>query len=235
MHRGWIRVRLPRTEASRARVCFGISTSLVTVLIIYMRLYVTRYAWARATHRMRMVLRQQIREKDAMIDNLLSRVNPGPTMATPLTLVPARLPLSSKERTEYRDILTYLERAAQQAGQRVLGDGRARFDISALEDIPGSDEDTESDEEMVANAVGAGDAKEGSASPKRGASVEHMQPVDTVLELMAPTGMMAAAALQTSRAATNAKPDSSSESSANSHGSKGVAGDEYFLPGSFLI
>ena len=63
-----------------------------------------------------MVLRQQIREKDAMIDNLLNQVNPGPTMATPLTLVPARLPFTPKERTEYRDILTYLERAAQQAG-----------------------------------------------------------------------------------------------------------------------
>ncbi|TBU52135.1 hypothetical protein BD310DRAFT_832860 [Dichomitus squalens] len=180
---------------------------------------------------MRMVLRQQIREKDAMIDNLLSRVNPGPTMATPLTLVPARLPLSSRERAEYRDILTYLERSAQQAGQRVLGDARARFDISALEDIPGSDEDTESEEDIVANATAAQEGKDGSVSPKRAGSVEHMQPVDTVLELMAPTGMMAAAALQTSRAATNAKPDTASDSSGDSHRSKGVAGDEYFLPG----
>ena len=95
-----------------------------------------------------MKLRQQIREKDALIDNLLSQVNPGPVSATPLTLVPARLPLSQKERGEYRDVLAYLERAAQQAGQRVLGDGRAKFDISALEDVVSEDED-EDDEDAT--------------------------------------------------------------------------------------
>ncbi|KAI1785437.1 hypothetical protein LXA43DRAFT_899849 [Ganoderma leucocontextum] len=184
---------------------------------------------------MRMVLRQQIREKDAMIDNLLSRVNPGPTMATPLTLVPARLPLSSKERTEYRDILSYLERAAQQAGQRVLGDARARFDISALEDII-SDEDSDTDEDMVtaaaAAAASAPQGGDGAASPVRGSSVERaVQPVDTILEAMAPTGIMATAALQSSRAAASAMPDDSSTDSAHSHESKGVAGESYFLPG----
>ncbi|KAM5540986.1 hypothetical protein V8D89_005297 [Ganoderma adspersum] len=186
---------------------------------------------------MRMVLRQQIREKDAMIDNLLSRVNPGPTMATPLTLVPARLPLSSKERTEYRDILSYLERAAQQAGQRVLGDGRARFDISALEDII-SEEDSDTDEDManVAAAAAAGGAApqpgDGAASPVRGSSVERaVRPVESILEAMAPTGIMASAALQSNRAAASAMPDDSSTDSAHSHESKGVAGESYFLPG----
>ena len=111
-----------------------------------------------------MVLRQQIREKDAMIDNLLNRVNPGPTMATPLTLVPARLPLSAKERAEYRDVLTYLERAAQQAGQRFMGDGRTKFDISALEDVMSEDE-SESEED----APGLG-VPEGLLSPKRAVS-----------------------------------------------------------------
>ena len=189
---------------------------------------------------MRMVLRQQIREKDAMIDNLLSRVNPGPTMATPLTLVPARLPLSSKERTEYRDILSYLERAAQQAGQRVLGDGRARFDISALEDII-SEEDSDTDEDManVAAAAAAGGAApqggDGAASPVRGSSVERsVQPVESILEAMAPTGIMATAALQSNRAAASAMPDDSSTDSAHSHESKGVAGESYFLPGAYL-
>lgn len=191
-----------------------------------------------------MVLRQQIREKDAMIDNLLSRVNPGPTMATPLTLVPARLPLSSKERTEYRDILSYLERAAQQAGQRVLGDGRTRFDISALEDII-SDEDSDTDEDMAnvaaAAAAGTGGAAapqttDGTASPVRGTSVERtVKPVDSILEAMAPTGIMAIAALQSNRAAASAMPDDSSTDSAHSHESKGVAGESYFLPGAYYL
>ncbi|PIL25701.1 transcription factor [Ganoderma sinense ZZ0214-1] len=166
---------------------------------------------------MRVVLRQQIRDTDAMIDSLLSRVNPGPTMATPLTLVPARLPLSSEERTsiEYRSILTYLERATQRGGQR--------FDISALEDIPSEDDsDADSDMENVASA----------ASPVRGSSAERaVQPVDSILEVMAPVGIMATAALQSSRAAASAVPDDSSSDSGHSHESKGVASENYFLPG----
>ncbi|KAI0758853.1 hypothetical protein C8Q74DRAFT_1372764 [Fomes fomentarius] len=172
----------------------------------------------------RMVLRQQIREKDAMIDNLLNQVNPGPTMATPLTLVPARLPLTPKERTEYRDILTYLERTAQQAGQRFMGDGRTKFDISALEDVMSEDE-SDTDEDM---------GVEGSTSPKRVSSpkTDAVQSVDTILEVAAPTGIMAAAALQNSRTGAKSVQDSSSESSASQQGvDAGVAGDSYFLPG----
>ncbi|KAI0744472.1 hypothetical protein C8Q76DRAFT_605763 [Earliella scabrosa] len=168
----------------------------------------------------RMVLRQQIREKDAMIDNLLSQVNPGPTMATPLTLVPARLPLTPKERNEYRDVLTYLERAAQQAGQRFMGDGRTKFDISALEDVMSEDE-SDSDEDM-AEAPGAG------GSPKS----EQVQPMDTILEVAAPTGIMAAAALHHSRTAGKSAVDSASESSGSQPaGEAGVASELYFLPG----
>ena len=199
-----------------------------------------------------MVLRQQIREKDAMIDNLLSQVNPGPTMATPLTLVPARLPLTPKERNEYRDVLTYLERAAQQAGQRFMGDGRTKFDISALEDVMSEDE-SDSDEDMAeatgagghggaggaggagAGAGGAGAGGAGGAmSPRRGGSPksEQVQPMDTILEVAAPTGIMAAAALHHSRTAGRSAVDSASESSGSQPaGEAGVASELYFLPG----
>ena len=51
---------------------------------------------------------------------------------------------------------------------------------------------------------------------------------------MAPTGIMATAALQSNRAAASAMPDDSSTDSAHSHESKGVAGESYFLPGAYL-
>ncbi|KAM5540995.1 hypothetical protein V8D89_005306 [Ganoderma adspersum] len=160
------------------------------------------------------MLQKRIRETDAMIDNLLLRVNPGGTMAAPLALVPARLPLSSKERTKYRDILSYLEGAAQQPGQR--------FDISALEGT--ISEDSDADEEMAY----------GAASPVHGSSVERaVQPVDSILEAMAPIGIMATAALQSHRATASAMPDDSNADSARSHecNAQGVASESYFLPG----
>lgn len=173
-----------------------------------------------------MVLRQQIREADAKIDTLLSQVNPGPTMATPLTLVPARLPFGQKERAEYRDVLTYLERAAQQAGQRFVGDGRAKFDISALEDLI-SDDDSETDEDAPPGADGA-------TSPKRATSpkteLTQTQPVDTILEVAAPNGIMAAAAMQNNRMAAKAANETSSDSSAG-QSVEGVAGENFWLPG----
>ena len=186
-----------------------------------------------------MVLRQQSREKDAMIDNLLNRVNPGPTMATPLTLVPARLPLSAKERAEYRDVLTYLERAAQQAGQRFMGDGRTKFDISALEDVMSEDE---SESEEDAGGPGLGGLPEGLLSPKRAASPkgeqvsqsqhQHQhQPMDSILEVGAPTGIMAIAALQHMGKNAKSVPDSASESSGSKESDAGVAGEAFFLPG----
>lgn len=208
-------MRLPRTQAPRSRVWSSGCLSTVAVSLILRRL-----------RRVRMVLRQQIREKDAMIDNLLTQVNPGPAMATPLTLVPARLPLTPKERTEYRDILTYLERTAQQAGQRFMGDGRTKFDISALEDVMSEDE-SDTDEDM---------GVEGATSPKRVSSpkTDAVQSVDTILEVAAPTGIMAAAALQNNRTGARSVQDSSSESSASQQGvDAGVAGESYFLPGAF--
>ncbi|KAI0369514.1 hypothetical protein BV20DRAFT_1078089, partial [Pilatotrama ljubarskyi] len=175
---------------------------------------------------MRVVLQQQIREKNAMIDKVLTQVNPGPTMPTPLTLVPARLPLTEDERNKYRDVLAYLERTATQAGARIGGDGRPKFDISALEDP--SEVDSESEEEM-----------EGVTSPKRAVSPKgETQAMDTVLEFAAPTGMMAIAALETR--STAAKGSVATESSASEGGSShqsgpdgGIASETYFLPGPF--
>ena len=211
-----------------------------------------------------MKLRQQIREKDALIDNLLSQVNPGPVSATPLTLVPARLPLSQKERGEYRDVLAYLERAAQQAGQRVLGDGRAKFDISALEDVVSEDEDEDDEDSAMPvdgspKSPGEGPRTAASASPERkrdrdreraasprGAGVDAVAaavnaaataPVQSILEVGAPTGMMAQEALQLGLkcgAANTTANESASEAGSTQSGGAvdaGVAGDRYFLPG----
>ncbi|KAI0772374.1 hypothetical protein BD413DRAFT_603880 [Trametes elegans] len=172
---------------------------------------------------MRVVLQQRIREKNAEIDKVLSKVNPGPTMPTPLTLVPARLPLSEEERTKYRDVLAYLERTATQAGQRIGGDNRPKFDISALEDP--SEAESDSDEEMV----------EGVVSPSRAVSPKgDHRPMDTILEVAAPTGLMAIAALETLNTTGKSIADSSSsESSHKSIPEGGIASETYFLPGSY--
>lgn len=172
---------------------------------------------------MRVVLQQQIREKNAMIDKVLSQVNPGPTMPTPLTLVPARLPLSEEERNKYRDVLAYIERSTTQAAARIGGDGRPKFDISALEDP--SEVDSESDDDM-----------EGLTSPKRGLSPKsEMRPMDSILEVAAPTGMMAIAALETRNiAGKGSVADSSTSEGGSSHKSApdgGIANESYFLPG----
>ncbi|KAH9886688.1 hypothetical protein C8Q73DRAFT_748860 [Cubamyces lactineus] len=176
---------------------------------------------------MRVVLQQQIREKNAMIDKVLSQVNPGPTMPTPLALVPARLPLTEEERNKYRDVLAYLERAATQAGARIGGDGRPKFDISALEDPSEVESDSEED-------MGEG----GAASPNRGASPKgDMRPMDTILEVAAPTGMMAIAALETRSTANKGNVGDSSASEGGSSNKStvdgGIANDTYFLPGPF--
>ncbi|KAI0830360.1 hypothetical protein BC628DRAFT_1408462 [Trametes gibbosa] len=174
---------------------------------------------------MRVVLQQQIREKNAMIDKVLSQVNPGPTMPTPLTLVPARLPLSDEERNKYRDVLAYLERSTTQTAARIGGDGRPKFDISALEDP--SEADSETEDEM-----------EGVATPSRGLSPKgEPRPMDSILEVAAPTGMMAIAAFETRHiAAKGSVVESSSSEGGSSHNSApegGIANESYFLPGPF--
>lgn len=144
-------------------------------------------------------------------------------MPTPLTLVPARLPLSEEERNKYRDVLAYIERSTTQAAARIGGDGRPKFDISALEDP--SEVDSESDEDM-----------EGLTSPKRGLSPKgEMRPMDSILEVAAPTGMMAIAALETRNIASKGSVvDSSASEGGSSHKSApdgGIANESYFLPG----
>ncbi|CDO75998.1 hypothetical protein BN946_scf184780.g5 [Trametes cinnabarina] len=174
---------------------------------------------------MRVVLQQQIREKNAMIDKVLSQVNPGPTMPTPLTLVPARLPLTEEERNKYRDVLAYLERAATQAGTRIAGDARPKFDISALEDP--SEVESDSDEDLVDGAI----------SPNRAVSPKgsDMRPMDSILEVAAPTGLMAIAALETRNTVFKSNPADSSASEGGSSGKSsfenGIASETYFLPG----
>ncbi|KAI0073211.1 hypothetical protein K474DRAFT_1603752 [Panus rudis PR-1116 ss-1] len=90
---------------------------------------------------MREVLQKQIREKDSMIDNLLQQINPTPSLATPLSIVPSRLALTEAQREQYRDVLSWFEKA--QSG--VKGDLREKIDVSPLEE--GYEEGADSDDE----------------------------------------------------------------------------------------
>lgn len=91
--------------------------------------------------RLREILRKQIREKDAMIDELLNQLNPAPSLATPLSIIPSRLALTDSQRHVYRDVLAWFEKS-----QNGAKDNKGRIDVSFLED--GSDDDFESDEEQ---------------------------------------------------------------------------------------
>ena len=76
-----------------------------------------------------------------MIDELLNQLNPAPSLATPLSIVPSRLALTDSQRHIYRDVLAWFEKS--QSGAK---DNKGRIDVSFLED--GSDDDFESDDEQ---------------------------------------------------------------------------------------
>ncbi|THH32188.1 hypothetical protein EUX98_g1983 [Antrodiella citrinella] len=85
------------------------------------------------------ILRKQIREKDAKIDQLLGRLNPPPSLATPMSIVPSKLALTPAHRAKHQAVLAWLERNRNSVKYKV--------DVSALEDGPVSDDDGEDDEE----------------------------------------------------------------------------------------
>ena len=126
--------------------------------------------------RLREVLQKQIREKDAQIDELLSQMNPTPSLATPLSIVPSRLALTDKQRFIYRDALAWLEKAQTCS----KSDMKAKIDVSFLED--GSDSDLDSDDNMSLD-----DDTQSSASSSHFTSLPGAS---------APAGVLAAAALE---------------------------------------
>lgn len=178
---------------------------------------------------LRTVLRQQIREKDAMIDILLNQVNPGPTVSTPLTLVPSRLSLTDAERSAHREVLSWLEKAATQSSGKSTAELSRRFEIATLEDDSDLDslEDEEEDHEM-------------DASGRPSAPVSSHQ-IRTVIEETTPAGLLANASLRHARVTSGTTPsatnsNSDGNSNKDTHVTElGPGSENYFLPGKYRL
>ncbi|KAI0087537.1 hypothetical protein BDY19DRAFT_994860 [Irpex rosettiformis] len=165
---------------------------------------------------MREILRKQIREKDAMIDNLLARLNPTSSTVTPLSITPSRLALTREQRTVYRDVLTYYEKG--QGTSKGAGEGLRKFDVSTLEE----EYECDSDPEEVSDVE---DLQESTTSL-------HIHPLPAS---EAPTGLVAKTALE-SRVGSPAfarDPASSEGSQADilSSQEEGIGNLAYFEPG----
>lgn len=129
---------------------------------------------------LREVLQKQIREKDAQIDELLSQMNPTPSLSTPLSIIPSRLALTDSQRTTYRDALAWLEKAQTCS----KADMKAKIDVSFLED--GSDDDLDSEDGMSLDD----DVQSSSGSSSQFSSLPGAA---------APAGVLAAAALESTQ------------------------------------
>ena len=164
----------------------------------------------------REILRKQIREKDAMIDNLLAKLNPAAPSNTPLSLNVSRLALSPEQRTAYRDVLAYFEKS------QGVKTPEKKIDVSSLDDDSEYDSDSDS-----------GDAEgEGEDS-----SSTFCQP--HIPSKCAPAGLLAKAALETRSRSRMSSPVTSAHGRSESEpGSEDIAAIEagignlsYFEPG----
>jgi hypothetical protein len=165
---------------------------------------------------MREILRKQIKEKDAMIDSLLARLNPTSSTFTPLSIIPSRLALTPEQRIAYRDVLAYYDKTA--GSSKSIPDGSRKYDLSALDD----DLDYESETE---ESSGVEDLQEST-------NALHIHPLPAV---EAPSGLVAKTVLE-SRVGSPAlsKEHSSSGSSqveAASASEEGIGSLAYFEPG----
>ena len=164
---------------------------------------------------MREILRKQIREKDAQIDNLLAQLNPAAPTATPLALNVAKLALTPEQRAAHRDVLAYFEKS-----QGVRSGERTKIDVSTLDD----ESDYDSDEDTL--SCGDADVEDISGSI-------HQLHLPT---RCTPTGMIAKAALESrsrsrmpSPDASAGRTDSDSEDPVAAEG--GIGNLSYFEPG----
>jgi hypothetical protein len=173
-------------------------------------------------HRMREILRKQIREKDAMIDDLLAKLNPASSMCTPLSINPSRLALTAEQRSRYRDVLMYLDKG-QNTGKASGEAVRQKIDVSLL------DEEYDYESESEACSSGIDELQESTSSL-------HIHPLPAK---RAPAGVLASAALETrslSRASSPApggEPASSESSFQDELTEGGIANLSYFQPGAF--
>lgn len=165
---------------------------------------------------MREILRKQIKEKDAMIDSLLARLNPTSSTFTPLSIMPSRMALTPDQRIVYRDVLAYYEKTA--GSYKSASDGSRKFDLSALEE----DSDYESETE---DSSGVEDLQEST-------SALHIHPLPAV---EAPSGLVAKTALESRVGSpTLSKEHGSSDGSqteAASASEEGIGNFAYFEPG----
>lgn len=165
---------------------------------------------------MRDILRKQIKEKDVMIDQLLNRLNPSPSLATPLAIVPSKLTLTSEQRIKHQSALAWLEK--HRTGSRATQDSKAKVDVSALEDDPVSDDsmDEGSDEE------------EGDEDAPR----TLLNELDFAPAGPAPAGILASTVLSLSRHQSPIPGSSSAgEDSRDLRVEGGIGSKSYFAPG----
>ncbi|TCD60645.1 hypothetical protein EIP91_009746 [Steccherinum ochraceum] len=169
---------------------------------------------------MRDILRKQIREKDAMIDQLLGRLNPSPSLATPLAIVPSKLCLTPEQRQRHQAVLAWLDK--HRGGSKNATDPRAKIDVSALEDEPCSDESGEEDDDE--------DDEEGDEF-----AAAFLLQLDFTPAASAPAGILASTALLCSRrcSPTPASPEGepSEEDSRDLKVEGGIGCRTYFAPG----
>ena len=163
----------------------------------------------------REILRKKIREKDAMIDNLLARLNPTAPSATPLSLNVARLALTPDQRAAYRDVLSYFEKS--QSVRTV----EKKIDVSTLDEDSEYESDSDNDTE-------GGDADDAASSV--------FQP--HVPTKCTPTGLLAKSALETRSRSRLSSPETSNHGRTESEGSEettstgaGIGNPSYFEPG----
>ena len=189
---------------------------------------------------MREILRKQIREKDAMIDNLLAKLNPASSMSTPLSINPSRLALTQEQRLQYRDVLLYLDKAQSSTKASAGTDGassRAKIDVSALDD------EYEYDSESDDGGGGGGGTSSGIEDLQQSTSALHIHPLP---QKHAPAGILASTTLETrsrlSSPVSGRDPPSSEGEQGSAHedgagvGGSAGAGDgfansAYFEPG----
>ncbi|KAH8092166.1 hypothetical protein BXZ70DRAFT_898356 [Cristinia sonorae] len=165
---------------------------------------------------LREVLQKQIREKDARIDELLSQMNPTPSLTTPLSIIPSRLALTDSQRCTYRDALAWLEKA--QSSSKT--DLRAKIDVSFLEDGSDSDLDSEDDKMSVDDDV--------PSTSRRSVRFSHLPGA------AAPAGVLAAAALESNRGKSPMRVSPLPEEPEDSQDLKiegGIGSKSYFQPG----
>ncbi|KAI0794903.1 hypothetical protein C8Q75DRAFT_803748 [Abortiporus biennis] len=166
------------------------------------------------------ILRKQIKEKDAMIDDLLHRLNPTPSLATPLSLNLSRLALTASQRVKHRDVLAWFERP-----QNKIKSCRELKSKVKLAGLQPDDEDNFSDDEDSDTAGGSGSpAAEELDEP----TVTHRL---TLPEASAPAGLLASTVIHSRQRSVSVDPGSDEDEEVDMSTERGVGSRTYFDPG----